>query len=109
MLEDVETKFILKKGKVYKRYQTYSLTLTFCFFSEKQNVKSCQVRQLISDAQERLAASLLPLSHVLELVWGNRDSINTSVFMDSLKDLLVTFQALQHILHSVKTQTNKFF
>lgn len=40
----------------------------------------------------------LPLSHVLELVWGNRDSIDTSVFMDSLEDLLVTFKALQHVL-----------
>ena len=46
---------------------------------------------------------LLPLSHVFELVRGNRDSINTSVFMDPLKDLLMTFQALQHILLSVNT------
>lgn len=33
-----------KKDKVYKGYQTYSLTLTFCFSFEKQNVKSCQMR-----------------------------------------------------------------
>lgn len=52
----------------------------------------------------------LPLSHVLELVWGHRDPINTSVFMNSLKDLLVTVQALQHILHNaqkINTQKNK--
>jgi len=43
-----------------------------------------------------------PLSHILKLVWGNRDSINTSVFMNSLKDLLVSLQALQHILLDVQ-------
>lgn len=37
---------------------------------------------------------LLPFSQVLELVWENRYPINTSVIMDPLKDLLMTFQAL---------------
>lgn len=38
--------------------------------------------------------SEVPLSHVLELVWGNRDSINASVIVYPLKDLLVAFQVL---------------
>lgn len=38
--------------------------------------------------------SLLPFSQVLELVWENRYPINTSVIMDPLKDLLMTFQVL---------------
>lgn len=39
------------------------------------------------------ASCLLPFRHVLELIWRNRDSINTSVLMDPLKYLLVTLQA----------------
>ncbi|TNN68514.1 hypothetical protein EYF80_021299 [Liparis tanakae] len=37
----------------------------------------------------------LPLGHVLELVRGNRDSIDTSVFVDPLKDLLHGSETLQ--------------
>lgn len=44
---------------------------------------------LLSDA-----VCLVPFSQVLELVWEDRYSINTSVVVDPLKDQLMTFQAL---------------